>query len=451
MSKYIQSKEAIDTSLLLWDIRPTQTSIEETYDIVVYPSAIYDDTYGGPINFVIPPQTNGCLIDINILTEWRIMKPDKDPTKGDAKLDDKEQVSIINNFSNALWSFVDIQVGDRVNVMQSMENAYGFQTLFNTLFNNHPDRVVYLYESECFYPDEGDGKGAVNSTIFIVTDEHARDTILNDAAALRAFKIAGSRIIKSRTKLHTSLLNHAKVLPTQMRLRVTLVKNKNSFLIHSATSQYKVIIKKIYLQCTYVRPRDFILNLQEERLKQDAALYDVEYPEISMRTLSSGSIQYTINDLFPNKLPKVAFFALQTSSDLTGNFKTTPFCFDRMRSFQLYVNNREYFPFPIKFIDNDIKKDDFSEAYMQLYKALGMEMKGKCLISSKNFNVYYILGVILTADREHLKHLNLQREAEVRVELALENKSVSPYTLITYALYDRLYSIDHNRQLSIIE
>ena len=442
MSKYIESKEAIDTSLLLWDIRPTQTSVQETYDIVVYPTAIYDDQYGGPITFVIPPQSSGCLINIDVITEWRVMKGEN------KKIVAADQVTVINNFSNALWSYVDVQVGDRINVMQSMENAYAYQTLFNTIFNNQSNRKDYLFESESFVMDTGMSKEEANCLVFTNNNEKL---VKNKGSSTRAARIAGSRILTSKTKLHTSLLTHSKVLPTEMRIKVTLAKNKNSFILMASTTDFKVLVQKVFLQCTFVRPRDFVINLQDERLKQDPALYDVEYPEISMRSISAGKTQVTINDLFPNKLPKVAFFALQTSSDLVGDFGTTPFCFNRMRSFQLYVNNHEYFPFPIKFVENEVTKDDFSQAYMQLYKALGLEMKGDCLINAVNFNIYYILGVILTPDKEHVKHLNLQREAEVRAEITLEVASESAFTLITYALYDRLYTIDHNRQLSIIE
>lgn len=441
MSKYIQSKEALDTALLLWDIRPTQTSVKETYDIIVYPSAIYDDTYGGPINFTIPPQTNGCLLNIDIITEWRIQK-------GGDKLPDNEQVSIINNFSNALWSYTDLQVGDRVNVMQSMENAYAYQTLFNTIFNNQSNRKDYLSTSESFIMDDGQGLLEANCLVFYDAD---KTKIKNKGSAARAAKIAKSRIVKSKTKLYTSLLNHSKVLPTQMRLKVTLAKNKNAFLLMAETADYNVLIKKVYLQCTFVRPQDFILNLQEERLRQDPALYDVEHPEISMRSISKGSKNITVNDVFPTKLPKVAFFVLKNTSAIVGEYKSTPFCFHRILSFQLYVNNHEHFPFPIKFEDTDDEVDDFSEAYMQLYKSLGLDMKGNCLVDANNFNIYYIIGVVLTPDRVHLKHLNLQNEGEVRLEIKLEGEAEAPYTLITYAIYDRLYSIDYNRQLSIIE
>ena len=442
MSKYTQSKEAVDTSLLLWDIRPTQTTVQETYDLIVYPSAVYDDTFGGPINFTIPPQSNGCLVDIEILTEWQVKN-------GDVVLVADAQTSVINNIANAMWSFVDVLVGDRVNVMQSMENAYAYQTYFSTALNNSSLRKDYLAVSECFEMDEGDSKTEANCKVFFSADDAA--FILNKGSAKRAKKVKLSRVVKTRAKLHTSLMAHSKVLPTQMRINVTLVKNRNNFLIQAAADGNKVVIKKLYLQCTFVRPRDSILNLQETRLMKSPALYDVEYPEISMRSIPQNMKQVTINDLFPNKLPKAAFFVIQNTSDIAGDRGTSPFSGNRVMSFQLYVNNHEHFPVPIKFDDDWKGLDDFSEAYVQLYKALGMGLEGNCLINRDNFNINYIIGVVLTPDKEHTKHLNLQSEADVRADITLEDQNAGPFTLITYALYDRLYQIDHNRKLTIIE
>ena len=444
MSKYQQSKESIDSSLLLWDIRPTQTSVQETYDLIVYPSAVYDDTFGGPITFKIPPQANGCLSDVEIVTEWKVMK-------NTAKLTDKQQVSVINNISNAMWNFVDVQVGDRVNVMQSMENAYAYQTFFNTALNNKEEREQYLGISETWYMDKGNNKEEANCLKFFTATGVKKDDIKNEASAWRAGKIKLSKVIKSRAKLQTPLLNHSKVLPSRLRVAVTLSKNKNDFLVQAEEDDIKVKVKNVYLQCTFVRPRDTMLNLQEETLKKRPALYDIDYPEISLRTISTGSDQVTINNLFPNKLPKVAFFVLQKTSDLTGDHKTSPFVFERMKSFQLYINNHEHFPMPIKFDPDNKGESDFIDAYMQLYKAAGYEYEGDCLIAENNFNYNYIIGAVFTADKQHTKHLNLQNEGETRVEIELEDKDEGPFTLITYAIYDKLYKIDEHRNLTIIE
>ena len=441
MSKYIASKEALDSNLLMWDIRPTQTSIEEKYEINVYPATIYDGTYGAPIDFDLPSQPNGCLYDIDISTTWQVKK-------GDAILAANDNVSIINNFSNALWSYVDIQVGNRVNIMQSMEQAYGYQTFFNTVLNSSSNRTDYLYQVETFFMDTGDDKNDAECVIFFDDD---KTKIKNKGGEKRANRIKLSREITSKTKLHTPLLNHSKVLPPNMNIKVTLAKNKDKFLLLSGTGDHKVVIKSAHLICTYLRPKEVVLNLMEERLKQTPALYDIEYPQISMKTIPINSTQYTLYDFFPSKLPKAAFFALIASSDLAGGYKKNPFTFHRLTSFQLFVDNREFFNFPIKFVDRQNDTLDFSQAYIQLFKTLGLDRSGDCLINSENFNINYMIGAVLTADKSHLNHLNLQKTADVRVELELDGAATEPMVLVTYALYDKLYSIDSDRQLKITE
>lgn len=444
MSKYVESKEAVDSALLLWDVRATQTSIEETYELTVYPTTTYEDTYGAPIDFSIPPQPNGCLVDIDIETTWQVKRAGED-------LKAKDNISIINNFSNALWSFVDVQVGNRVNLMQSMENAYGYQTLFSTILNSNSDRADYLSESECFVMDSGQDLKAGNCVTFFDDDVA---NILNAGGAKRAQKIKESREFTSKTKLHSPILNHSKVLPTNMSIKVTLTKNKTAFLLMSAKATVgapQVVIKRVVLLCTYYRPREVFLNLMEERLKQSPALYDIEYPEISLRTIPAGNKHYTLYDFFPNKLPKSAFFAITTASNVSGDLESNPFVFHRMNSFQMYIDNREHFPNPIKFVNTKSDHLDFSKAYLQLYKTLNLDRSGDCLVNSDNFNIYYMIASVLTDDKRHLQHLNLQKTADVRIKVELDDIPTVPMVLITYALYDKLYNIDSNRQITITE
>ena len=444
MSKYVASKESVDSSLLLWDIRSTQTSIDETYELTVYPSSTYEDTYGSPIDFSIPPQPNGCLIDIDIQTTWCVGRADK-------VLEDKDEISIINNFSNALWGYVDVQVGNRVNLMQSMEHAYGYQTFFNTMLNSSSDHRDYLYVSECFVLDSGADLADANCLTFF---DAAPKNIKNKGAQKRAERIKSSHEFTSKSKLHCPLLNHSKVLPTNMNIKVTLTKNKAAFLLMSAKSiegQPSVVIKKIVLICTYSHPRDVFLNLMEERLKQSPALYDIEYPEITMRTIPALNKDYSFYDFFHSKLPKAAFFAIVSAATIAGDIEQNPFVFHRMNSFQIYIDNREFFANPIKFINSKTDQLDFSEAYLQLYKVLGLDRRGNCLLTSENFNIYYMIGAVFTDDKKHLNHLNLQKSADVRINLELEVQPTQPMVLVTYALYDKLYSIDSNRQLTVKE
>ena len=390
-------------------------------------------------------QPNGYLLDIDIETTWQIRRADED-------LKANDNISIINNFSNALWSFVDVQVGNRVNLMQSMENAYGYQTLFNTILNSNSDRADYLSVSECFVMDSGQDLKAANCVTFFDEDTAKN---LNRGGTKRAKKIKASREFTSKTKLHSPILNHSKVLPSNMSIKVTLTKNKTPFLLMSAKEtegEPQVIIKRVVLLCTYYRPREVFLNLMEERLKQSPALYDIEYPEISLRTIPAGNKHFTLYDFFPSKLPKSAFFAITTASNVAGDLESNPLIvFHRMNSFQMYIDNREHFPNPIKFVNTKSDHLDFSKAYLQLYKTLNLDRSGDCLVNSDNFNIYYIIACVLTDDKQHLQHLNLQRTADVRIKLELDDIPTVPMILITYALYDKLYSIDSNRHITITE
>ena len=57
--------------MLLWNDIPTQVSIQETYDIKVWP--ITNILNEGPINFKIPPQPKGLMTDIFIITKLKVL------------------------------------------------------------------------------------------------------------------------------------------------------------------------------------------------------------------------------------------------------------------------------------------------------------------------------------------------------------------------------------------
>ena len=164
MAKFVNSQNAIPTDLLLWNELPTQVSIQEKYNIKVWPiTNILND---GPINFNVPPQPKGMLTDINIVTKFKIQKDGHDmtvPQKG---------LSIVNNFANALWGLVDVKVDDRLEITQSMRNAYAYQTFFNHALNSESNRQDYLLYNELFKMDQGVTKSmeAETRTIWVSKD-----------------------------------------------------------------------------------------------------------------------------------------------------------------------------------------------------------------------------------------------------------------------------------------
>ena len=116
MAKFINSEESITSSLLLWNDRSTQISIQETYDLKIWP--ITNILNEGPINFNIPPQPKGMMTDINVVTKIKVQNNGADITEA------QKSLSVVNNFANALWSLVDVKVDDRIDLTQSMKNSF---------------------------------------------------------------------------------------------------------------------------------------------------------------------------------------------------------------------------------------------------------------------------------------------------------------------------------------
>ena len=522
MAKFVNSSEAISSSLLLWNDPPTQVSIEETYSIDVWP--ITGTLNDGPINFQIPGQPKGMMTDIHIVTKLKIQQNGQDLQFR------HDSLSVVNNFGNSIWGQVDIQLDDRIDITQSMRNAYPFSTFFNHTLNSESNRTDYLFYTELFKMDEGPTKKieeeartfwtwneSVDNEIKDLMAENVTNDMKNDklnemkaklavsenlgkffetaeymssamgyqngekideltdivSRMLLPSKINPSASDRSRflrhgesitlyTKLQHPLFNTSKCLPTNMKIRISLSKNDDKFVILSNDdSKYSIFIEDCYLQTTYYRPRDPILSLIEERLQKEPAPYFISRPEIIVKPISNAGNIIRITDVFHEKLPPYAFFCLQRSKDFEGSYKTNPYIFIPFQKFQFYVNGNPYFTDPLQVAT--IKKRgnqhfqymNFGEFMQQLYKTIGKDLRGDCLINSSNYHLNFMVGISFGADKSSLseRHLNLQEKASTYLEIDMGINEGIPQDLllIIYAVYDRQILIDADRRIQIIE
>ena len=483
MAKFINSEESITSSLLLWNDRSTQISIQETYDLKIWP--ITNILNEGPINFNIPPQPKGMMTDINVVTKIKVQNNGADITEA------QKSLSVVNNFANALWSLVDVKVDDRIDLTQSMKNSYAYQTFFNHALNSESNREDYLLYNELFKMDQG-----VNTTTkdkeykpFWALDDDGlnkafAETLLtgaellkkkteykklpeawtsknvdNPSASVRSKRIIEGNSVTLSAKLQCPLFNTSKCLPTNMKIRVSLTKNDDTFLILAKSdSKYSIHIEDIYLDVTYYRPRDQILQIIEDRLQKEPAPYFVSRPEIIIKPISHSSKIIRLTDIFHEKIPPYAFFCLQKSKDFEGKLNTNPFVFIPFKKFQFYINGSPYFtdPLEVSRIDADGKYHGFGDYLRQLYHTIGKDLKGNCLINSSNFQLNFMVGMSFGADRSSTtdKHLNLQENASTYLEIDMginESEIPKDMILITYAVYDRQIQIDGDRRVRIIE
>ena len=279
----------------------------------------------------------------------------------------------------------------------------------------------------------------------------------NPAANDRSFRIIKGKRVIVNSKLQCPLFNTSKCLPTNMKIRISLTKNSDAFLLLTeADASYNIYLEDVYLDITYFRPRDQILEIIEDRLQKDPAPYFVSRPEIIIKPITHSNRIIRLTDIFHDKLPPYAFFCLQKSSDFEGKLNTNPFAFIPFKKFQFYVNGTPYFTdaLEVSTVESGIYKG-FGDYLRQLYRTIGKDLKGDCLINSSNFQLNFMVGMSFGADRSSTadKHLNLQENAStyLEIDMGINDNIPSDLILITYAVFDRQIQIDGDRSVRIIE
>ena len=446
MLKIKGSHDAISNDLLLWSGVKTQVAVQEVYSIKVHPvSSQLND--GGALNFDIPKQMKGMLSKVEIYTSFKVKKGDGNLTTGDS-------VSIINNIANAMFGLVQISINDRTELCQSMRNSYAYQTYFDYCLNSDLNRSDYLSAVSGFVMDSGVTKADAETMVF------SGDGVKNMGAAKRAQRIAGSKTVTVCTPLHNPLFTTSKALPTNMKIRISLSKNSDSFLLLAESEAYNITISDIHLKATFLRPNEIFLNLIEERLAKEAASYYVTRPELILKPISESGRIVRLNNLFSDgRLPKTAFFAIQRSKDFSGSALTNPYSFIPFRSFNLHVNGVPHFADPLEIdhetVDNQKIYNNCGNFLKQLYEVIDKDRKGAGMINSTNFQQNFMVGVSLANDRSGINagYLNQQMHASTNltIDFGYDSNVTEDLLLLIICHWDRVVKISGNREVEIIE
>ena len=442
--KFKDSRDSVSSELLLWKESTTQVSVKSVYDLKVHPiSSLYNE---GSIHFDLPPQSRGMLSNIDIVSTFKVKK-------GATDLQDNDNCSIINNISNALWEMVQVELGDRVSIAQSMRNSYAYQTYFNNCFNSDPNRSSYQFATELWKMDTGVTKEDSETAVF------DGDGIKNQGAADRSQRIKNSRSNTVRSRLHVPLFNTAKALPSNMKIRISLTRNNDQFLILADQDGYRVHIEDVHLVVTYINPQDVFLSMIEERLLKQPAPYFISRPELIIKPIGHAGRNVILNNLFPGQLPSLAFFCIQRSQDFQGSCRSNPWALIPYSKLQLTIDGTPYFPSPLEIepdlVDGKRHYKNNRSFLEQLYRTTGHHIRGCNLINSDNFQQNFIVGVSLTGDRapSSASYLNPRQDASTQLEIDIGyNVNVSDeLILIIYAVYNRLITISSDRSVEVID
>ena len=97
-----------------------------------------------------------------------------------------------------------------------------------------------------------------------------RSTV-NEAASDQSSLINSGKSVIVDSKLQSPILNTSKCLQHNMRIRISLTKNTDGFLLLSEYENYFIFIEDCYLYATFITPHDSFLKQIDERLSLQSA------------------------------------------------------------------------------------------------------------------------------------------------------------------------------------
>ena len=426
--------EALPSNLHLWETIHTQTGIVETKTLDVYPTTSIEAS--DTLTFVIPAMSKLMLQKVQIVSEIRVL------SNTGENPDANHPVGTAPHLAAALYRNVEITAGS-TSLVQSFDNAYAMTKFWETTLNTASGSRPHLQSREGYWIDEVHNKADSENVTYFPEE----GTAVNSGGKNRAMNIAQGKKVCLISDLDASLFKQDKLLPSELEIQVTLTKNYDEFILLSANNHAeKVTFDKILLRCTFQRPQDTILNIIEQRLAKENAIYHTDKSVLSFHTIPEGSVDLTISSIFGSTLPHTFLIGVQDRASFGRTRAKNPFSLHPLQSLQVYVNGQEHFSRPVERIGTN----DYTYMWEAFLDQSGYMNDGDNLLQNY-YAAYPAMMVDLTQDRsQNQKALNLQRSGTVRLQLQFPAAAPAGRVLMVLAWYDEVIEITKDRQVIIV-
>ncbi|XP_062975022.1 uncharacterized protein F54H12.2-like [Elgaria multicarinata webbii] len=424
------SEECTKSELDLFNIGPTQTSIERSLFIEVPSLSALTDT--APLDFFIAGNGEDYM-DLNntlLYVCCKIVNPDG------TNLAAAAEVGLVNYPVASLFSQLDVTLGDRL-ISQS-NNSYPYRGYFEAVLIYSEDTLATQFSSGLFYKDiPGELESAVldgNNTGFI----------------RRANLTAQSRKIDLLGHLHADLFFQEKLLLNGVDVKIKLTRSKDAFCLMSdvANTPYKLQILSASLFVKKVRVAPGVRLGHAEALLTANAKYPVDCVSMKVFSIPRGSHVANQENLFWGQLPKQVIIGMVDNDSYSGDDHKNPFNFQLFYTnfAALYLDGEQI---PTKPFRPSFEEGHCVRGYMSLVQATGKQMKDRALLINREDYArgYTLFAFDLMPDQEGRDHYSLIKTGNLRAEFRFGRALADTSNMIVYGVFDNVIEINHRRNV----
>ena len=426
------SPEGISSSLMLFDLPPTEMGIIKVQDVEYRP--ISQITNNSPIEYNIPP-SGSFYRDLSRMTQimrFQILHEDGSPLNPD------EKVGCINLILQTMWKQVDVYFEGQL--MTSADTNYPYRAMIQTLLNFGQGAKITQLQSQLFFKDTA---GALDDA----------EGNANSGLAARALFTSESKIIQVEGPLMTDLNYLDRLVINGIRISFKFTPNPESFVLMSSTEnpKYKIRIVDHALKIPHVTPSPAVLVNHDKMLQSTTAKYPLRHTEIRSLSLPQGSLN--VNELlFQDQVPSRIIIGFVKSSAYNGSFTANPFNFKHynINFLRVSVNGDSVsgHPLQLKFEGNDL---EIAEAYLNLFRGTTKFKKDSGndiqLVEFSNGYTLFVVNIDSTKISENDTSLRPDTRGIVRVEAKFDSPLTESINIITFAEFQTVFEINRARNI----
>lgn len=436
----IESRECMKSELDLFDVPPTQTSIEHSYFVNYHPLTSLER--GGPIEYLIKANS-GTYLDLQhtvLYLKLRILKENGNTINSvaaDHADYNKTLVAPVNYFAATQFKNVEIYINAKP--VNHADNMYAYRALFETLLTFSDEAKQGQLRSGLFYKDSGDDLDWFETE---VTDE---DSTENPGLTSRYSITKHSQTFETFCRIHSEMFIQAKMLPGDNEVRIKLHRTDTAFSLFAKSSgqKYMVSIDSAILMVRHCEIAPHVRESHLKTLQTRNMKYDVKRIEMKFFSKAPGRSDLSEPNLVSGILPRRIVMGLVDSQAFNGSLTHNPFNFKNF-DVSTVTLRKNGTPMPYESIELDYENKCSAQGYLSLIAATGKlyDDQGFAITPEQYPNGYALYGFDLSSDWGACGTFDLVEEGKLSLEVKMKNASTKSITMIVYLEYDSVYEID---------
>ena len=435
------------SELELFEIPPTQTSIEESRYEQFYPLTSLDRNT--PIEFKIVAAQDEYLdlFQSQLYLKARIVDSSgaalpRARTGNPPALADKTLVFPVNYFPASYFSRVECYINSKP--VGNSENLYPYRSYMeNTLAYMQDVKQTSLHAS-MFHPDVSDFEEFSN-------EELTEDT-RNKGAKKRWDRTKFSEPFEMISPIHNSLFQQQKLILSKVPIYLKFHRNNLDFVLMSKLENHphKIIIDTAILIVNVKKIAPHVRAAHEEKLLSSNAKYPLRKVEMKFFTRAAGRADLSEQNLVNGVLPKRVIMGMVSTEAFNGSKHKNPYNFQDFGISSL-VLRKNGIATPFDKMDFNFENDEYMMGYFSLLQSVGLwghDSKNNGITPTRDYkNGYTLFGFNLSPDESLGDNLNLIKEGHLSFDLRLRAGHAESITIICYLEFDTILEIDSDRNI----